>query len=73
MGIETSYTVGPGAPPVREMTVVDLLREAADAAPDRVGMIAGVADTSARREWTFRELLDDSVRVARAPRALRTG
>ena len=66
MGIETSYTVGPDAPPVRDITVGDLLREAAEAAPDRVALIAGVADRSARREWTYRELLDESVRVARA-------
>lgn len=66
MGIETSYAVGPDTLPVRDITVVDLLREAAEAVPDRVALIAGVADKSARREWTYQELLDDSTRVARA-------
>ena len=69
MGIETSHAQGPDVPPVRDITVVDLLRAAADAVPDRSALIAGVADPAARREWTYRELLEEARRVARALRS----
>jgi len=61
-----SHATGPSEPAVREVTVGDLLREAAAHAPDRAAIIEGIADESARRQWTYRELLDDSVRVAKA-------
>lgn len=61
-----SHAVGPADPPVRDITLGDLLREAAEAAPDRVALIEGVADPTSRRRWTYRELHDDAVRAARA-------
>jgi fatty-acyl-CoA synthase len=61
-----SHAVGPSEPPVRELTLGDLLREAAERAPDRVALIAGVAEPSARRQWTYAELLGEAERTARA-------
>ncbi len=52
--------------PVEELTVGAMLRAAADTAPDRVGLIAGVHDPADRRRWTYRELLADAERCARA-------
>ncbi|MEL6892399.1 MAG: AMP-binding protein [Actinomycetota bacterium] len=66
MALATSHAVGPTEPAVREVTLGSLLAEAAAAAPDRPGIIEGVADESARRQWTYAEFLDDARRVARA-------
>jgi len=38
----TSYAVGPGSPPLRDLTIGDLLREAAEEVPNRVALIAGL-------------------------------
>jgi fatty-acyl-CoA synthase len=48
------------------MTVGDLLRDAAKAAPERTALVEGIADPAARRRWTYAELLAESERVARA-------
>ena len=66
--LTSSHALGPATPPVRDVTVGDLLREAATAEPDRVALIEGVPDVASRRQWTYRELLDESLRVARALR-----
>jgi fatty-acyl-CoA synthase len=50
--------------PLVELTVGDLLREAAADAPDRVALVAGAPDPEARRRWTYAELLADSERLA---------
>jgi fatty-acyl-CoA synthase len=42
---------------VEELTVGGLLRAAAADTPDRVALVEGVSDASARRRWTYRELL----------------
>ena len=63
---ELAYERGPQTPPVRDMTVGDLLRESAAAAPDRVAIVEGMADASARRRWTYAELLEQSEQCARA-------
>jgi fatty-acyl-CoA synthase len=68
MGLTESYAIGPTTPPVREITLGGLLREAVSAAPERVALVAGVADLSARRTWTYAELLDESVTAAAALR-----
>jgi fatty-acyl-CoA synthase len=49
---------------IREVTVGDLLREAALEAPDRPGLVAGTPGDD--RRWTFAELLAESERVAAA-------
>ncbi len=61
-----SHASGPSEPPVRDITLGDLLREAAADAPDRPALIAGVADPAARRRWTYRELCDAAEQVGRA-------
>jgi len=51
---------------VRDITLPGLLREAAADAPDRLALVDGVADPAERRHWTYRELLEDVERTARA-------
>jgi fatty-acyl-CoA synthase len=54
-------------PPLRpELTVGAALREVAAAVPDRTALVEGGPDPSARRRWTYGELLDDAERCARA-------
>ena len=66
MGLTLSHATGPSEPAVREVTVGQLLAEAADAVPDRVALIEGIPDASARRQWTYREFHHDAERVAKA-------
>jgi fatty-acyl-CoA synthase len=61
-----SYVAGPATPAVREMTFGDLLRRAAQAAPDRIALIAGVPDPALRRQWTYSQLYREAQRTARA-------
>ena len=51
---------------MRDLTIGDLLREVAAAAPDRVALVAGTPDPDRRREWTYAGLLADAERTARA-------
>ena len=64
-----SYATGPAEPPVRELTLGQLLEEAVAAAPDRLALIAGTADPAARRQWTYAELYAEVQRAALAIRA----
>ena len=61
-----SYAVGPAEPPVQDLTLGQLLANAADKGPDQIALIAGVADPDERRQWTYLELLDQAQEVARA-------
>jgi fatty-acyl-CoA synthase len=61
-----SYAVGLPEPAVRDITLGDILREAAAAVPDRVALIEGIPDAEARRQWTYSEFLAESERVALA-------
>ena len=47
--LTSSHAIGPPEPPVRDITLGDLLREAANDAPERVALIAGVPDPALRR------------------------
>jgi fatty-acyl-CoA synthase len=49
-----------------ETTLGDLLRQVADAVPDRIALVEGLSDPRLRRRWTYRDLLRDAERVARA-------
>lgn len=49
--------------PVLELTVGELLRRAAAAAPDRVALVSVAPDREART-WTYAELCDDAERAA---------
>jgi fatty-acyl-CoA synthase len=64
--LRLSYDAGPNRPPVRELTLGAALAEAAAEVPDRVALVAGVPEVSARREWTYVEFEADARRVARA-------
>ncbi|MDH4110976.1 MAG: AMP-dependent synthetase, partial [Gammaproteobacteria bacterium] len=68
MPAKESSAKGPPAPAVRDITIGELLREAARAAPDRIALIAGTPEPAARRQWTYAELLRDAERTARALR-----
>ena len=68
VSLTTSHAIGDSTPPVRDLTIGDLLRAAAAAAPDQVALIEGIplADGVVRRQWTYAELLAQSERTARA-------
>ncbi len=66
MALVESYIAGPATPAVRDLTFGDLLRKAAEAAPDRIALIAGVADPALRRQWTYAQLYREARRTARA-------
>ena len=68
MSAMKSYTEGPTEPPVRELTLGDLLKEVAEQTPDRLALIAGTADPAARRQWTYAELNEEALRAAYALR-----
>ncbi len=64
-----SHAAGANEPPVRDITLGQLLQWAAQTAPDRIALIAGVPDPSRRRRWTYAELYAQSLRTAQALRA----
>jgi fatty-acyl-CoA synthase len=64
--LRLSYDAGPNRPPVRHLTLGAALAEAAAEVPDRVALVVGVPEASARREWTYGEFDADARRVARA-------
>jgi fatty-acyl-CoA synthase len=66
MALTESYVAGPTTPAVREITLGQLLEQAARSAPDRIALIAGVPDPALRRQWTYRELYAEAQRTARA-------
>ena len=49
MPLAESYAIGPAEPPVRDITLGQLLEEAVADAPDRLALIAGTTDPAARR------------------------
>src|SRR3954470_3290194 len=66
--LSESHAIGSNDPAVRHMTIGGLLREAGAANPDRVALVAGVAEKSARRSWTYAELLAEATTAARGLR-----
>ena len=70
MPLTLSHTRGPTEPPLRDISLGALLAWAAETTPDRLAPIAGVPDPAARRQWTYAELYAQSLRTARALRAL---
>ena len=66
MTLTKSHVAGPTTPAVREMTFGDLLRKAAESAPDRLALIAGVPDPKLRRQWTYAQFYREAQRTARA-------
>jgi len=66
MTLTESYVAGPTAPAVRDITLGQLLEQAARSAPERLALIAGVPDPALRRQWTYSELYTEAQRTARA-------
>jgi fatty-acyl-CoA synthase len=66
MVLTESHVAGPAAPAVRDITLGQLLEQAASSAPDRIALIAGVPDPALRRQWTYSELTAEAHRTARA-------
>jgi fatty-acyl-CoA synthase len=66
MPLTESYAVGPDAPVVRNITIGQALAEVAAEVPDRIGMIAGAPDPAERGQWTYGEMYDEALIVARA-------
>ena len=66
MGLTGSAWAADTSEPVLEATVGGVLRQAAETAPGRVGLVAARIDPSLRRRWTFEELLADAEAVANA-------
>jgi fatty-acyl-CoA synthase len=64
MALTESHAVGPTTPPIREITLGELLREAAATVPARVALVKGVSDPAARRQWTYAELYAEAERAA---------
>jgi fatty-acyl-CoA synthase len=64
--VDRSHWVEPADDPPREDTVGAVLRAAAEAAPDTVALVEGVADPAVRRRWRYAELLAESELMARA-------
>lgn len=66
MPLTLSHAHGADHPPVRELTLGGAISWAAQTVPDRLALIAGTADPSARRSWTYAELYTQCERTARA-------
>ncbi len=60
MTLTVSHSVGVSQPPVRDVTIGDLLREAAADAPDRAAMIEGKIQKfkQLRQQWIDGEWIE---------------
>jgi fatty-acyl-CoA synthase len=63
--LTTSYWPADTSSPVLDSTIGSVLRAAAERAPEQIALIAG-DPSSARRQWSYRELLAEAERAARA-------
>jgi fatty-acyl-CoA synthase len=63
---KASYLPADTAEPVRETTVGSILIAAAAQAADTVALVEGAPDPSARRRWTYTQLLAEAENAARA-------
>jgi fatty-acyl-CoA synthase len=66
MALTESYVAGPTTPAVRDVTLGQLLEQAARSAPHRIALIAGHPEPTLRRQWTYSELYAEAERTARA-------
>ena len=69
MPLTLSHATGPTEPPLRDITLGELLAWAAETTPERIALIAGVSDPAARRQWTYAQLHTQAQRTAKALRA----
>lgn len=61
-----SIAAGPTEPPLLDKTIGQLLAEAAEEAPDRPAMIFCRPELEARREWSYKQMHEEALQVARA-------
>jgi fatty-acyl-CoA synthase len=64
--LTTSHWPADRSDPILDTTVGAVLRQAAEADPDGLAMVAGLPEPGARRRWTFGELLGEAERAAGA-------
>jgi fatty-acyl-CoA synthase len=64
--LTASYWAADRSSPVLDTTIGGALRAAAERAPADLALVAGAPDPAARRSWSYRELLADAERAARA-------
>jgi fatty-acyl-CoA synthase len=64
--LTTSYWPADTGAPVLDTTIGGVLRAAADRAPDQPALVAGDPDPAQRRQWSYRQLLAEAERAARA-------
>src|SRR5947209_16999244 len=64
--LTTSYWPADTSVPVLEDTVGDILREAAAEVPNQIALVAGVPEASARRRFTYAQMLEEAEQLARA-------
>ncbi len=65
-----SYIQGPTEPALRDLTLGEALREAAEDSPDQIALICGTPDPAARRQWTYAELYAEAEKTAHVLAAL---
>jgi fatty-acyl-CoA synthase len=64
--LTTSYWSADTSAPVLDTTVGDVLRAAADRAPDQPALVAGDPSAGRRRQWSYAQLLAEAERAAHA-------
>ncbi len=64
--LSESYFAAQDDDQVLDTTVGGILREAAEKAPDKMALVEGTEAGTLGRRWTYKELLADSERLARA-------
>jgi fatty-acyl-CoA synthase len=63
--LEKSYWPAEAGSGVRDITLPQLLRGAAETVPNRLALVDGVADPALRRHWTYADFLTDTESAAR--------
>ena len=63
--LHESFVPADRSAPVLEITLGELMRGNAAEVPDRIALVEGVADASARRRWTYRQFVDEAEKAAR--------
>jgi acyl-CoA synthetase (AMP-forming)/AMP-acid ligase II len=66
VALSTAQWTADGSRPILDLSVGELLRATASSAPDAIALVAGAADPAERRRLTYRDLLAQSERAARA-------
>jgi fatty-acyl-CoA synthase len=66
MSNQASYVCGPANPLVRNLCLGELLQEAAEHSPEKTALIAGLPEPDRRRQWSYAELYEESIRTANA-------